>query len=655
MDNYKTPELESELAGDDREVPSILMELSHSYHGTVKWLKNTRKDHSNVSDANDTAMWRNTAAVKSRLVLDVGEKPLTTPQEQSDLSRPKQSYTPIKMTTDAPRQEKGNGPKYTFRRRDTPDDIRKEEPPPPTSCSRLPSSPSFGSVGGSGGGPAPSMVAGLRRCFRGACESNKRPWKVLLLILLLLSGMQMYANMTFYNHSSSLFFFNVSNALVWSGDGRLLFKDRWQNALFSTEDASSTVALEDILQLPAVNLSSQSVNVRFNHFHDAKIPDKPTVDTRHLDDESQNHSLLEAPVKDFKNSSFPTGRGHKHLQNVYYSSKNNADDVNPQNEVKSLGGVGTQYKQKHIKQLSSSRPTLRSDGSLEGQRERASHNMTARVPHKSLLSDELPMCPPVPPDLDGPIHVDTLPASLLTEESRHPELLLGGRWRPPHCQSRHKVAVIIPYRARPQHLAMLLRHLHSFLQRQQLDYGIFVVEQAGTGKFNRAMLLNIGALESMKLYTYQCFIFHDIDLLPEDDRNLYSCPQQPRHMSVAIDTMHYQLPYNDIFGGVSALSVEHMRLVNGFSNKFWGWGGEDDDMSNRLKYYGLYISRYPANIARYTMLSHKKEDPNPQRYQTLFSGKKRFRSDGLNSIKYRLLDLQLRKLFTWIYVEPQKS
>jgi hypothetical protein len=66
------------------------------------------------------------------------------------------------------------------------------------------------------------------------------------------------------------------------------------------------------------------------------------------------------------------------------------------------------------------------------------------------------------------------------------------------------------------------------------------------------------------------------------------------------------LPYDDIFGGVSAMSVDHFRQVNGFSNIFWGWGGEDDDMSNRLRQKKLYISRYPANIARYKMLRHNK-------------------------------------------------
>jgi hypothetical protein len=38
----------------------------------------------------------------------------------------------------------------------------------------------------------------------------------------------------------------------------------------------------------------------------------------------------------------------------------------------------------------------------------------------------------------------------------------------------------------------------------------------------------------------------------------------------------FRLPYRTIFGGVSALTVKQIDSVNGFSNQYFGWGGEDD-------------------------------------------------------------------------------
>ena len=56
--------------------------------------------------------------------------------------------------------------------------------------------------------------------------------------------------------------------------------------------------------------------------------------------------------------------------------------------------------------------------------------------------------------------------------------------------------------------------------------------QIGNAPFNRGMLLNIGYLEAMKVANWTCLIFHDVDLLPENDLNTYNCPRVPRHMSV---------------------------------------------------------------------------------------------------------------------------
>ncbi|KAK4288162.1 hypothetical protein Pmani_038795 [Petrolisthes manimaculis] len=229
-------------------------------------------------------------------------------------------------------------------------------------------------------------------------------------------------------------------------------------------------------------------------------------------------------------------------------------------------------------------------------------------------STEIPLCPAIPPDLVGELQVEKTSPTLSVQETGHVELTPGGHFIPYECEPRHKVALIIPFRNREEHLSVFLYHIHPILQRQQLDYTIFVVEQSTSRrKFNRGMLMNVGAQEALRQYPYNCFIFHDVDLLPENDRNLYTCSDQPRHMSVAVDVFKYKLPYEDIFGGVSAMSVRQFEAVNGFSNKFWGWGGEDDDMHNRIHNAGYLISRYASRVGRYTMLTHKKERPNPRR------------------------------------------
>ena len=69
----------------------------------------------------------------------------------------------------------------------------------------------------------------------------------------------------------------------------------------------------------------------------------------------------------------------------------------------------------------------------------------------------------------------------------------------------------------------------------------FLFVQDQSSPFNRGMLLNIGYKEAERLgQHHDCYIFHDVDLLPEDDRNMYSCPLQPRHMSAAVDMMGYR-------------------------------------------------------------------------------------------------------------------
>ena len=54
------------------------------------------------------------------------------------------------------------------------------------------------------------------------------------------------------------------------------------------------------------------------------------------------------------------------------------------------------------------------------------------------------------------------------------------------------MAIIVPYRNRPTQLESLLDHLNPILERQQLEFQVFIVNQLEDGTFNRAKLMNAG-------------------------------------------------------------------------------------------------------------------------------------------------------------------
>lgn len=144
-------------------------------------------------------------------------------------------------------------------------------------------------------------------------------------------------------------------------------------------------------------------------------------------------------------------------------------------------------------------------------------------------------------------------------------------------------------------------------------------------RFNRASLINVGFLETEKEFDY--IAMHDVDLLPMNDQLSYAFPSVgPHHISSP--DLHPRYHYFTFIGGIllikryvytsccetSCRSVyprsrpsppinifyvfyrEHFLQVNGMSNKYWGWGLEDDEFYVRLKEAGLSISR-PQNVS----------------------------------------------------------
>lgn len=143
----------------------------------------------------------------------------------------------------------------------------------------------------------------------------------------------------------------------------------------------------------------------------------------------------------------------------------------------------------------------------------------------------------------------------------------------------------------------------------------------------------------------------DVDLMPLNLGNIYACTKRPRHMSSSIDTFRFNLPYYGLFGGAVALPTETFVDINGFSNMFHGWGGEDDDLYGRLVKKNYKIIRFHPSYSQYSMLKHSKETPNPERNRILRDGHLRYDSDGLHSLVYSEIGVHKNTLFTNILVE----
>ncbi|XP_063361793.1 beta-1,4-galactosyltransferase 2-like [Cydia amplana] len=191
-----------------------------------------------------------------------------------------------------------------------------------------------------------------------------------------------------------------------------------------------------------------------------------------------------------------------------------------------------------------------------------------------------------------------------------------GTFSPEHCNPLFSVAILVTYRNMQKQLDIFLPYIHNFLRKQNIHYKLYLIEQQDPKPFNKGLLYNVGARAAMA-DGYPCLLLHDVDLLPLDSANLYACTTQPRHLSASIDKLRFVLIYDWLVGGVLAVRAAQFEQLNGFSNKFWGWGGEDDDFYNRMEEQDMKVIRFPRSMSRYTMLRHPPSEMNAARYKQM--------------------------------------
>ncbi len=170
--------------------------------------------------------------------------------------------------------------------------------------------------------------------------------------------------------------------------------------------------------------------------------------------------------------------------------------------------------------------------------------------------------------------------------------------------------VIVAYRdpgdgSRKEQLDKFKEQMNLIFE-DQTDIRIYIVEQESNrddygalpelirqpnsemAKFNLGILKNIGysiARKNMKNKQNAYYILSDVDLLPSVGlvEDYLKFPKNPIHL--ANKGTRYNMDGSDrnFLGGVISINDKDFEKANGYPNNFWGWGGEDNALNNRLK------------------------------------------------------------------------
>jgi len=201
-----------------------------------------------------------------------------------------------------------------------------------------------------------------------------------------------------------------------------------------------------------------------------------------------------------------------------------------------------------------------------------------------------------------------------------------------------KLSVVVPYRDREEHLKQFVPYMEEWLNDEEIPFEIIIVNQADGKGFNRAKLLNVGFKE-----TENCdyHVFHDVDMLPTDSD--YDYTDGPTHLASQAEQFGYKLPYDGYFGGVTIFDKPSFLKINGYSNDYWGWGAEDDDVLYRCSIMEIPIYRKQC---KYRSLDHERNIEhapymkNIDRLNTFINNasKESIMNDGLSNLSYNKIE-----------------
>ncbi len=129
--------------------------------------------------------------------------------------------------------------------------------------------------------------------------------------------------------------------------------------------------------------------------------------------------------------------------------------------------------------------------------------------------------------------------------------------------------IVVPYRDRENHLKLFLENSPAYFNQQSLTYDILICELDKGGDWNAGLCVNSVSKFITPENQYKYIYIHHVDVWPVEGEWIF-----PDNNQVFFNMGDY---------GSCLMETNAFFKVNGYSNSFWGWGGEDNEIYSKLR------------------------------------------------------------------------
>lgn len=164
-----------------------------------------------------------------------------------------------------------------------------------------------------------------------------------------------------------------------------------------------------------------------------------------------------------------------------------------------------------------------------------------------------------------------------------------------------ELLIVVPYRNRPEHLKDFLENTPKYFNNKNLIYDILICELDQQGDWNAGLCVNslVKFIETNKT-KYRYLYIHHVDIWLISGDWIF-----PKDNEVYFNMGDY---------GSCLLTMDAFFNVEGYSNSFWGWGGEDNELYQKLR-----EKKYKVN--EISNISNIKYETKHQSHERKFNGK----------------------------------